>query len=336
VRTPLNVGVVGLDARGVEYATALSELPQVRLTWLCEEHGDLRHRTARRFATARMSNDPGDLLEDEALDAMVIVSGSRPELVWRALAADKHVLAAPPLARSQREAADLVNMAQTRDRALVVSEPLVAQPAATKLKELIETERLGDLYALYANRHGLPRARPDDDGIWSFGVDEMALLLYLLGDEPIEVLAHGESYVESDVIDVAFCCFRFATGISAHLHLSWLDPLPVRRLTAVGSKRMAVLDDLEPVRKLTIYQHLEAGIGDVRSPRIDPQDTVRQECQRLISAARATAPDPASRRAVAVLDLLETVHACLSRDTNFSAPVVHAPPELRIVPAPSA
>jgi predicted dehydrogenase len=256
--------------------------------------------------------------------------------VWRALASDKHVLAASPLARSQREAAQLVQMAQVRDRALVVSEPLVAQPAAAKLKELIETERLGDLYALYANRQGLPRARPDDDGIWSFGVDELALLLYLLEDEPIEVLAHGESYVESDVIDVAFCCFRFATGISAHLHLSWLDPLPVRRLTAVGSKRMAVLDDLEAVRKLTIYQHFEAGIGDVRSPRIEPQDTVRRECQRLLAAARTAAPDPASRRAVSVLDLLETVHARLAHTTAVAAPVVQAPPDLRIVPAPSS
>jgi predicted dehydrogenase len=336
VRTPLNVGIVGLDARGVEYATTLSELPQVRLTWLCEDHGDLRHRTARRFATARMTNDPADLLEDEALDAVVIVSGGRPDLVWRVLASDKHVLAASPIARSQRDAAELVHMAQTRDRALVVSEPFVAQPAAVKLKELIETERLGDLYALYANRHGIPRARPDDDGIWSFGVDEMALLLYLLEDEPIEVLAHGESYVEADVIDVAFCCFRFATGISAHLHLSWLDPLPVRQLTAVGSKRMAVLDDLEAVRKLTIYQHFEAGIGDIRSPRIEPPDTIRRECQRLIAAARAPAPDPASRRAVAVLDLLETVHECLARATALSAPAVLAPPELRLVPAPSA
>lgn len=336
MRTPLNVGVVGLDARGVEYATTLSELPQVRLTWLCEEHGELRHRTARRFATARMTSDAADLLEDEALDAVVIVSGGRPELVWSALAADKHVLAGPPFARNPVEATELVRMARTRDRALVVSEPLVAQPAAAKLKELVDAERLGDLYALYANRQGIPRTRPDDDGIWSFGVDELALLLYLLEDEPIEVLAHGESYVDPDVVDVTFCYLRFATGISAHLHLSWLDPLRFRRLTAIGSKRMAVLDDLEPLQKLTIYEQFDDGVGDVRSPRIEREQTVRLECQKLIAAARTRAPDPAARRACSVLDVLETVHECLTGDAAAPPALRQAPPELRVVPAPPA
>jgi predicted dehydrogenase len=335
VRTPLSVGVVGLDTRGLEYAQALAELPQVSLRWLCDDRGELRRRTAQRFGTARLTSDATDLLDDETLDAVVLSADASPTLVWCALAADKHVLTGSPLARFAREADDLVRLAQTRGRALVVSEPLVAQPAAEKLKELIETGRLGEVYSLYANRQGLPRQRPADSGVWTFGADEVSLLLYLLEDEPIEVMVQAESYVDPDVIDVAFCYLRFATGISAHLHLSWLDPLCIRRVTAIGSKRMAVLDDLEPERKLTIYQHStprtgDAGIGDIRSPRIQPGDAVRIECERLVAAAHGVGPDRAARRAVAVVGVLESVNECLERSREPLGPA--ARPDLHLVP----
>lgn len=339
MRTPLSVGVVGLDSRGLGYANALADMPQVDLRWLCDDRGELRQHGVRRFATARLTDDPVDLLDDESLDAIVVVSATSPALVWAALAADKHVLTAAPLARSGREAHDLVLMAHTRGRALVVSEPLVAQPAAEKLKELIETGRLGDVYALYANRQGIPRPRPSDDGVWAFGADEVSLLLYLLEDEPIEVFAQAESYVDPGVVDVVFCYLRFATGISAHLHLSWLDPLRIRRVTAIGSKRMAVLDDLEPERKLTIYQQSTArssdpSIGEIRSPRIEPDDPVRVECERLVAAARGTGPDPAARRAVTVVGVLESVNACISQNRPDIAERFETPsrPDLYVVP----
>ncbi len=338
MRTPLSVGVIGLDSRGLGYANALADLPQVSLRWLCDDRGELRQHGLRRFATARLTDDPADLLDDESLDAIVI-TGTSPALVWGALGADKHVLTGAPLTRSAREAHDLVRLAQARGRALVVSEPLVAQPAAEKLKELIETGRLGDVYSLYANRQGIPRPQPSDYGVWTFGADELSLVLYLLEDEPIEVLAQAESYVDPDVVDVVFCYLRFATGISAHLHLSWLDPLRIRRLTAIGSKRMAVLDDLEPERKLTIYQQSAArtsdsSIGEIRSPRIEADDPVKVECERLVAAARGTRPDPAARRAVAVVGVLEAVNECIEQDRPVVAEPLHLPlrPDLHVVP----
>ena len=312
MRTPLSVGVIGLDVCGLAYADALCDLPNVRLRWLC---GDLPARTASRFPDAALTTDPIELFADELLDAVVIASESTPALTWCALAADKHVLAAAPLTRSAREANDLMRLAQSRGLALLVSEPLVAQPAAARLRDLIGAGRLGDVYALYANAHGLPRPRRAD-GVWSFGVDQVALLLYLLGDEPIEVTANGESYIEPSIVDAAFCRLRFATGITAHLHLSWLDPVRTSRVTAIGSKRMAVLDQFEPERKLTLYQQSasEAMIGDIRSPRIDPADPLRSECQRLVTATRETGADPAARRAVAVVTVLEALNDCLEQE----------------------
>jgi predicted dehydrogenase len=334
MRTPLSVGVVGLDATGVEYACALADLPQVSLRWLCDERPEPRQRAARRFPIARVTKDPADLLEDESLDAIVIASGGRPALASAALTLDKHVLTTQPLAYSGVDAAAVVRLAQGRRRALVVADTLVAQPAAAKLKELIETGGLGDIYSVYANRQGIPRERPADEGVWTFGADELSLLLYLLDDEPIDVIGRGESYSEPGVVDVVSCSLLFATGISAHLHLSWLDPQGIRRLTAIGSQRMAVLDSLAPERKLTIYEQLTAdgSIGDIRSPRIDPGDPVRLECERLVAAvrsvaSRAAAPHAAEsigQRAVAVVRVIESVADSLDRKQRAARPVEHA------------
>jgi predicted dehydrogenase len=327
MRTPLTVAVVGLDATGVEYASALADLPQVSLRWLCDERSEPRQRTARRFPAARVTKDPTELLEDESLDAIVIASGGRPALASAALTLDKHVLTTPPLAYSAIDAAELLRLAHGRGRALVVADTLVAQPAAWKLKELIETGGLGDVYSLYVNRQGIPRERPADEGVWTFGAGELSLVLYLLDDEPIDVVARSESYSEPGVVDVISCSLLFATGISAHLHLSWLDPQGIRRLTAIGSQRMAVLDNLAPERKLTIYEQVTAdgSIGDILSPQIEPGDPVRLECERLVAAVRSAAPrstatESAGQRAVAVVWVLESVAESLDRKRRASQP----------------
>jgi predicted dehydrogenase len=335
MRTPLSVGVVGLESDGVAYANALADLPQVSLRWLCDEHSELRQRTARRFATARVTSDPSELLRDELLDAIVIARGGCPTLAYAALTGDKHVFTTQPLAYSGADAAKLVRVALARDRALVVADPLVAQPAAGKLKELIASGGLGDVYALYADRQGIPRARPADQGVWTFGADELSLLLYLLEDDPIEVVARGESYVEPGIVDVVFCDFLFATGISAHLHLSWLDPLQARRLTAIASKRMAVLDGLEPERKLTIYEQNPADgcVGDIHSPRVEHGDAVRLDCERLLAAVRSPAPKCTAQRAVTVVQVLESVEQSLERAQRVARPLEQAPAtRLELVP----
>jgi predicted dehydrogenase len=331
MRTPLNVGVVGADDQAVAYASAIVELPQASLRWLCDARDELPQDTAFRFATTRLTDEPGDLLADEDLDAVVIASRGSSNLVCSALAADKHVLTLPPLADSVVEAEALVRLAESRGRALVVAEPLVADPASARLKTMIDEGELGVLYALNVMAHGLGCVT---DRQWPFGVDELSLILHLVGDDPIDVVAHGESYLEPDVVDAAFCVLRFATGISAHLHFSWLDPLRMRRLTAIGSRRMAVLDDLAPEWKLTVHERRPSragGLGDRIAPWIETEDRIKLECERLVSATQRPASGAAARRAIAVVGVVESISACLER-VRPAAPVVELPrrPDLRV------
>ena len=113
---------------------------------------------------------------------------------------------------------------------------------------------LGDqIFYIYGNRLNLGKIRADENALWSLGAHDVSVLLHLAGEEPTEVVAHGEAYVREGVEDVVFCFMRFPSGLAAHLHLSWLDPHKERRFTVVGSRRMATFDDMELERKLTIY-----------------------------------------------------------------------------------
>ena len=144
-------------------------------------------------------------------------------------------------------------LASERDLTLMVGHLLCYHPGVRQLADLIEKGDLGDVYYLYSQRLNLGKLRADENALWSLGAHDVSVLLELADGHPSEVTARGEAYVRDGVEDVVFAYIRFDSGLAAHLHLSWLDPHKERRLTVVGSERMATLDDMALERKLTIY-----------------------------------------------------------------------------------
>lgn len=327
MRTPVTVGVVGLGHWGPNLARAFAELPESQLTWLCDLKAEARLRAQSRYPRVRITPDYDDLLDDEDLDAVVLATppATHHELALAALEADKHVFVEKPLALSSEHADDLVRTAARHHRCLMVGHVLLFHPAIKKLKEFVDTGELGDIYYLYANRQNLGTVRRDENALWSLGAHDVAILLYLLDDQPIEVAAHGESYLQRDVADVVFGYLKFATGIIAHLHLSWLDPHKLRRLTVVGSRRMAVVDDMEAERKLTLYEksavppstdsfgeYVQVRFGDIVSPRLPSDEPLRLECEHFIAATRSRGRAfVGSREASAVVHVLEALQRSL-------------------------
>jgi predicted dehydrogenase len=180
----------------------------------------------------------------------------------------------------------------------MVGHLLEYHPGVQKLKELSDSGELGDeIYYIYGNRLNLGKLRADENALWSLGAHDVSVLLYLAGEEPHEAIARGESYVREGVEDVVFCFLRFPSGLSAHLHLSWLDPHKERRFTIVGSKRMATFDDMALEGKLTIYdkgfEEASRGYGeyitrsgDIFSPRIPNREPLRVECEHFVECVR--------------------------------------------------
>jgi predicted dehydrogenase len=328
VRTPVTIGIVGLGYWGPNLARTFDELPGADLRWLCDVSPETRLAFCNRFPTARVTADINDLLSDDTLDAIVIATPSRTHasLARRALEADKHVFVEKPLALSGEDADELVQEAERRCRCLMVGHVLLFHPAVRKLKEYVDLGHLGDVYYVYGNRQNLGKIRRDENALWSLGAHDVAMLLYLLEDEPIEVSARGECYLREGISDVVFCFMKFATGISAHLHLSWLDPHKMRRLTVVGSKQMAVFDDMESERKLTVYQktvttrraenfgeYAQVRFGDIVIPRVANDEPLRLECEHFVSGVRAGARLTGAHESATVVKILDALQHSLDR-----------------------
>jgi predicted dehydrogenase len=315
--------VVGLGYWGPNLARNFSALDGSELRWCCDLDAAARSRWAGSFPQARFTGDFDELLADPELDAVVIATHvpSHAPLALRALQAGKDCFVEKPLAQSTEEAAALAAAAEETERTLMVGHLLEYHPAVRKLKQLLDSGELGDLHYMYSKRLNLGKIREDENALWSLGAHDVSVVLHLLdGEEPEEVLAHGEAFVREGIEDVVFCSLRFPSGRVAHLHLSWLDPHKERQFTLVGSKRMATFDDMALERKLTIYDkgfdpdfrnygEYITRSGDVMSPQISNEEPLRIECRHFVDSLRA-GTEPLSGassglRAVRVLEALQ-------------------------------
>jgi predicted dehydrogenase len=328
VRTPVTIGIVGLGDWGPRLVRIFDELPTAELRWLCDESPAALLRLQPRFPAARATVDVEDLLADEELDAVVVATpaATHYRLARRAIDAEKHVLVETPLTLSGVDAQDLVDRAERLDRRLMGAHVLLFHPAIRRLKELLDGGALGDVYYLRGSRLGLGRPRLDVGVVGDLGPDDVAAVLYLLGDEPVEVTARGGLYGEVGVVDAAFCTLVFATGIQAYLHFSWLEPQRTRRLSVIGSERMAVFDDLELERKLTLCERLPSrrgnealghgvrvGAGDLLSLRLPDDEPLRLECEHFLTAIRSSADMmiAGARESASVVNVLEALQHSL-------------------------
>jgi predicted dehydrogenase len=266
------------------------------LAWLCDASPDALERFTARYPRARATTDFGEVLADESLDAVVVATPAvtHYELAKRALEAGKHVLVEKPPAMNAAEADDLVATAERADRVLMPGHLLLYHPAVRKLRELIDAGELGDVFCVYSNRQNLGKIRTDENALWSLGVHDLSVILHLLDEEPSEMWAHGNSFLTPGVEDVVFCYLRFPSGKIAHMHLSWLDPHKMRKITVVGKEKMVVFDDMELERKVTIYEkgpwqptetygEWQTRTGDIFSPKISSDEPLRLECRHFLS-----------------------------------------------------
>ena len=320
---PVRIAVAGLGYWGPNLARNFESIPGSELTWCCDGSEAARSRAAARFPAARVAADLDEVLDDPSLDAVALATPvpTHAELAVRVLEAGKHCFVEKPLAQSVADAQRAVAAAERSRRTLMVGHLLEYHPGVQRLKELTESGELGEqIYYIYGNRLNLGKLRADENALWSLGAHDVSVLLYLAGEEPWECVAHGESYVRDGVEDVVFCFLRFPSGLSAHLHLSWLDPHKERRFTVVGSKRMATFDDMAVEGKLTIYDkgfdedsrgygEYITRTGDIFSPRIPNLEPLRIECEHFIDCIRTGATprsDGASGlRVVTVLEALQ-------------------------------
>jgi predicted dehydrogenase len=325
MRAPVRVGVVGLGYWGPNLARNFAAIDGCELAWLCDGSAQVREKLAGSFPDVRASGELDDLLGDPTLDAVVLATPvpTHAELAVRVLEADKHCFVEKPLATTVVDAQRAVDAAERAGRILMVGHLLEYHPAVTHLKQLVDEGELGSLYYVYGNRVNLGKLRAEENALWSLGAHDVSVVLHLIGEEPLECSAHGECYVREGVQDVVFCYLRFPSGQVAHLHLSWLDPHKERRITVVGSKRMATFDDMRTEGKLTVYDkgfdedanswgEYITRAGESFSPRLANAEPLRLECEHFIECiSTGSAPRSDGHSGLRVVRVLEALQRSL-------------------------
>jgi predicted dehydrogenase len=329
VTDKVRVGVVGLGYWGPNLARNFDRLHDAELAYCCDLDETNLAKARELYPEAVVTADLSSLLGDASLDAVVVATSvpTHYAIGKKVLEAGKHAFIEKPIALKAAEAADLLATAETRDLKLMVGHLLEYHPAVRKVKELVDAGELGKVFYVYANRLNLGKVRTDENALWSLAPHDVSVLNYLIGEEPEEVSARGECYLQDSVEDVVFGYIKYPSGVVGHLHVSWLDPHKSRKITVVGSDKMVVFDDMEADRKVTVYdkgatttrtkfdtygEFVTLHFGDIHIPKISNEEPLRVECQHFVDCIReGKQPLSDGRDALNVVRVLDAMERSL-------------------------
>jgi len=316
----LKVGVIGVGAWGRNHVRTAAASSDAELVAICETNPEARVSLMKQYPGATVTDSPARLLEKVEAVIVATPATSHAELGNMAIEAGIPALIEKPFALTVADAEQLAEKAEKRNVPILVGHLLEYHPVVERLKEMLEKRELGDLYYLYSQRVNLGQIRPDENALWSFGPHDVSVALFLLGEMPVTLSAQGRSYLQRGIEDVVFLNLMFESGVMAHVQMSWLDPHKVRRLTVVGSRQMAVFDDMQPREKLTIYdkgvnrppeyrsygESLTIREGDIFIPRLPNVEPLTVQFQHFIRVVRGEEKGRADHadgvRVVRVLD----------------------------------
>jgi predicted dehydrogenase len=325
----VRVGVVGLGAWGWNVARNFATLRDCQLVACCDAEQNRRESAARAWPGVKPVAKFDDLLRED-IEAVVIAAPAvtHHPLAKKALLAGKDVFVEKPFALNIHDAEELAELADKDNRILMVGHLLEYHPVVRRLRDMIKMGELGPIYYIYTQRVNLGRIRGDENALWSFAPHDISQILFMLGMEPINVSARGQSYIQDGIEDVVFLSLFFENRLMAHIHISWLDPHKVRKTTIVGSEKMAVFDDAEATEKLRIYDnHAEAPqaksygeaiqvrFGDILIPRVETAEPLQLECKHFIECvASRTTPLTDAQDGLRVIRIIEAAQRSLEMD----------------------
>ena len=300
----LRFGVIGWGYWGPKISRNLDSLPHATVAMVADTDA---HRLAK-LGVNQPWIQTTTLLEEifrSEVDAIVIATpvSTHFQLAREALLHGKHVLVEKPLTASVTEAEELVALAQQQQRVLMVGHTFEYNPAVNELRKLIQNGDLGKIYSIEAERVNLGLFRKDINVIWDLAPHDISILLYLLGKKPEKIKVQAHAHVQSNIEDVAHLDLEFADGMNAHIHVSWLHPCKIRRVTVIGDARMVVYDDTNPAEMIKVYNkgadvHADPVVsyryGEITIPHIDWIEPLHLECEDFANSIRTGAKPRAS------------------------------------------
>ena len=329
----ITIGQIGCGYWGPNVLRNFSAQPGCWVKYVAEVNPERQTYVRANFPRSEVVSELDALLNDAEVDDVIVATpaASHHALAKQALESGKHVFVEKPLATSTEQADELVSLAAKAGKTLMVGHTFLYNAAVRYAKKLLADESLGQLYYIYSQRLNLGQVRSDVNAWWNLAPHDVSIMMYLMNDElPVSVSAVGVSYIQPGIEDVVFATLKWASGVTGHIHVSWLDPGKIRKMTLVGSRKMVVYDDVSD-DKIKIYDkgvdrvpkigermdydqsgdyQLIHRTGDILLPRISFQEPLKTESAHFLECLRTgqqplTGPQHA-RDVVAVLEATQT------------------------------
>ncbi|MEX2599914.1 MAG: Gfo/Idh/MocA family oxidoreductase [Dehalococcoidia bacterium] len=340
----IKIGVMGAGYWGAKHIRNFHEIRDAELTVVCDRSMERLAVVGASYPGVRTTQSFEELIDSD-VDGVVIATPpqSHAPLAARAIAAGKHVLVEKPAATSVQELAELVEAARRAGVAFMAGHTYEFHGAVEFLREYVASGELGELFYVDSARLNLGLFQSDVDVMWDLAPHDISMINYILGEEPECVSARGTAHINPMRLEVAHLEMLYSRNVTAHIHVSWLDPCKVRRLTLVGSRKMAVFDDVSESDRVRIYDKgvvptsSDGGLsdfsyppvtyryGDVYVPYIAMKEPLNVECRHFVDCiATGTVPRSGAESAMRVVRVLERASA--SAQDGGARQLVAAPP----------
>jgi predicted dehydrogenase len=330
--TILNVAVTGCGYWGPNLIRNFSSLPDCRVKQVCDTDENRLNHMKKLYPSVGTTKQYEDLVNDKELDAIVVATPVHlhHELAKKSLLAGKHTFIEKPMATSSAECEELVTLAEKKKLTLMVGHTFIYSTPVRKIKEIVDSGDIGEIQYISSRRLNLGLFQKDINVTWDLAPHDISIILYFMGKPPVSINCQGKAHVNPNIEDVTNMSLNFENGGFAIIHSSWLDPNKVREMIIVGSKRMIVYNDNEPLEKIKIYDkrveapphydtfaefHYSYHYGDAYIPYLKQVEPLKVETQHFLDCIRkGQKPDTNGLEGLRVVQILEASSRSLKND----------------------
>jgi predicted dehydrogenase len=330
----LVIALIGYGYWGPKLLRNFMDVSDCRVKYVCDKSPMRLRQIASKYPNISLVGSLEQVIDDPEVDAIVVATpiSTHYEIAKSALEKGKHVFVEKPLTADSVSAKHLIRLSSEKELVLMVGHTFKYSPPVLKIKEIIDSDELGDVYYISSSRVNLGLHQPDVSVIWDLAPHDFSIIFYWLDEEPVQVNAFGRGCIKADMPDVAFINLAFGSGAVASVHLSWLSPVKLRRTVIVGSKKMLVYDDTDSVEKVKVFDHgvnfvdsdsfeefqLNYRSGDILSPHLDTYEPLFAEAKHFIDCIReGIQPKTDGLDGLRVVTALEKAEESLMENGNF-------------------
>ncbi len=330
----VNAAIIGYGYWGPNLVRNFNELDNVKIVYCCDLREERLVEVKNKYPEIKTTRDYRKILKSKIVDAVIIATpvSSHFTLAKQALLSGKHVWVEKPMTQNSKEAKELVDLAREKGKTIFVDHIFLYTEPVRTVKKIIDSKKLGKIYFFDSVRINLGLFQPDTNVLWDLAPHDISIMRHLLGKDPESVSVFATSHVVSEIPDTAYLSFRFKDGISAHIHVSWLSPVKIRRSIIAGNNKMIVYDDLESAESVKIYDRgitrrkksvsttmgYQYRIGDINVPAIEVKEGLKSAAQHFISCIQGNrTPLTNGTEGLKVVSILEAAEVSIRENGKF-------------------